>query len=820
MPLFWVSLALLSGIALNRFFLLPVRVWLAISLIPIGLAWALRLKFPELLKPRIWIITAAGLALLLGAVRYQATVHKSTPADVSWYNDRLYDILVTGTVVEPPDYRDTYTNLRLNAEEVDTGRHTFPVHGLLLASVAPNQIYHYGDHLRLRGRLQTPPANEDFSYQEYLARQGILSYLPNAEATRLPGNGGDPILAAVYNIKEKSVDMVYRLFPDPEASLLAGILLGVDGGLPEPLQQAFKDTGTAHIIAISGFNIAIIAGILVTFFSRIFGRRLGTVFAIVGIGVYTFLVGADAAVVRAALMGTLSLIAVQIGRRQQGLNTLAFVAALMALGNPLLLWDAGFQLSFFATLGLILYAEPFQNAGLRLLRRLTSEENARFLAAPLTAFVLLTLAAQLATLPIMAFQFKQIPLVSVIANPFILPAQPAVMMLGGLAVLLGLILPPLGQLAAWIAWPLTAYTIRAVEFFDSIPHGVIYLGRFSFWIVIAGYAGLFTVTFAGERLKGLLTSLRARFQQLTAAMVLAVLLICTLLAWRAAADTPDGKLHLTFLSVGSADAIFIQTPDGRHLLINGGSSNSLLSDALGRRLSPFHRSLDWLIVASTEEYQLAALPRLLDRYPPANVLWSGKEQASFSSRAVMEWLTDHSIPIAQAEEGQSLDLGQGATLKVLSLSSRGATLLLEWDNFRALLPVGENLDTLEQLEYGNAVGPVTVLSPALSGYAPLSPQDWIENLNPQLVVLSVAAGDPDGLPDQATLKALANRALLRTDQNGWVEVSSDGKQVWVEVEKQSVEVPIQLTTTPAPAETATPVTPTPENELTPTPENP
>src|SRR4030095_12964776 len=117
------------------------------------------------------------------------------------------------------------------------------------------------------------------------------------------------------------------MFPDPESSLMAGILLGVDTGLTRELQDAFKNTGTAHIIAISGFNISIIAGIFFVFFSRIFGDRRGTVFAILGIALYTFIVGADAAVVRAALMGSLALFARQVGRRQMALNTLLAVAA-------------------------------------------------------------------------------------------------------------------------------------------------------------------------------------------------------------------------------------------------------------------------------------------------------------------------------------------------------------------------------------------------------------------------------------------------------------------------------------------------------------
>jgi hypothetical protein len=191
-----------------------------------------------------------------------------------------------------------------------------------------------------------------------------------------------------------------------------------------------------------------------------------------------------------------------------------------------------------------------------------------------------------------------------------------------------------------------------------------------------------------------------------------------------------------------------------------------------------------LILASTNENQVAALPRLLPRYPPRNVLLAGNEQASFSSQEVMQWLADESIAVTPAQEGQTLDLGEGATLKLVNISSGGATLLIEWNGFRSLLPIGENFDTLDQLEFGNTIGRISVLSLAQSGFAPLTPIDLIQNLNPQLIVLSVAAGDKDGLPDAATLDALAGRSLLRTDLNGWIEVKTDGKQMWVRVEKK------------------------------------
>lgn len=796
MPLLWVSLAFISGILVGNLLGVPLLIWLALAAVaicvPIVLG-RLRARFSNLQLPpisgalqsqRLPLIIACVVAVLLGAARFQSTVPSNTISQIAWFNDRQYDVQVTGTVTEPPDTRDSYTNLRLQVQQVDTGQDRFKVGGLLLARVGPNEKYQYGDVLRLRGRLQTPPEAEDFSYRDYLARQGILSYMTSAEATVLPGSGANPILAATYALKEQALANVYRLFLDPEASLLAGILLGVDTGFTRSVQQAFVDTGTAHIIAISGFNIAIIAGVFILLFGRVLGPRRGALAAVIAIACYTFLVGAGPSVVRAAIMGTLSLLAVQVGRRQQGLNTLVFVAGLMAAWNPHVLWDVGFQLSFFATLGLILYGGPWEKAAEGFIARHFPGANAPKFAALLGEFVLLTLAAQITTLPIMAYQFQQISLISFVANPFVLPAQPAVMILGGLAVVISLVSFPLGQLAAWVAWPLTAYTIRMVELFDGIPHGVIYLGGFSLVLVVLFYAVLLSVTLAGPRLKDSVESVRKRLPFVFIVTLLVALFLCAAFAWRIASAAPDGKLHITFLNVGSADAVLIRTPNGRSVLIDGGPSTAAVSDALGRRLPPLDHGLDWLVLASTDEPEMTSLPRLLPRYPPSNVMLGANEQASFSSRAVMQWLSDQAIPLQRAEAGQALDLGQGATLKVIDVSSRGSTLLLEWKGFRALLPVGENPDTLAQLKNGSAVGPVNVLLLAQSGYAPLTPPLWVQNLNPQLVVISVAAADLAGLPDQATLDALAGYSVLRTDLNGWIEVLTDGSHMWVQDERK------------------------------------
>jgi competence protein ComEC len=806
LPLMWLSLSFLVGILVDSQIRLNRSYWLALahSLLPpqiplnrslwlllagafiliVLIIFLVRIFYPRLpFKP--FRIPSSSLlfaflsicAFLLGAARFHFSIPFVDANYISWYNDREYELLISGTLVSPPDERDTYTNLRMEVSAVNTGDETLPVHGLILARVVPNGNWHYGDIVRLRGYLNTPPTGEDFSYQDYLAHQGIRAYMPFAEATLLPFTGGNALLRQIYAVRDHAITHVYQIFPDPEASLLAGILLGDDNGLPASLQQAYKNTGTAHIIAISGFNIAILAGLFVALFSRLLGKRRGAIAAVLGILLYTLLVGATASVVRAAIMGGLAIFARQVGRRQNGLNTLSFTAAVMAAINPQVLWDVGFQLSFAASLGLILYAQPFEDWAVRLISRFAPPEKAQKIAGPISAYLLFTLAAQLTTLPIMAYQFSRVSLIALLANPFILPVQPAVMVLAGLALLLSFVYLPLGKMAGWIAWPFAAYTNRAVEFFNVFPHGVIVLGQFSLLFVVVFYAVLLSWTFARPRLQG---GLRAA---MTPALITAALGLSAYLVWTAAFAAPDGRLHLTFLNVGSADAILIQTPSGRNVLINGGESPSALSDALGRRLSPFENHLDWLVVASPQEQQLAALPTILDRYRAEHVLWAGNLDASYSAEAVTRALTDSATPVTLAYAGAVLDLGNGAVLKTLAISPRGAVLLVEWQGFRALLPLGMNLDTLAELQNGKKVGTVTMLLLADSGFAQLSPPEWIKALHPRLAILSVAAGDPDGLPAQSVLDELTGITLLRTDRNGWIEVATDGAGMSMRTQK-------------------------------------
>jgi competence protein ComEC len=787
-PLLWLSLAFLIGIVLAFQLGWALGAWLALA--GLALAWLVLRRLP-LRWPRSFPsvehltypvpVPVLLLALALGGARFTLAQPRFDSTSLASYNDRDQTFILEGVLIQPPDERDTYTLLRLRVDRLRPVDDPLfqPVSGVLQARLTPGGDWRYGDRLQARGRLETPPVWEDFSYRDYLARQGVYSLMNQASARLLLHEQGNPLLAWVYALKERALATLYRIFPDPEASLLAGILLGVETGIPASVQQAFQATGTSHIIAISGFNITILAGLFSTVFVKLLGKRrrfLAAGLSVVAIGLYTVLVGAGAAVVRAALMGTLALFARQIGRQQDGLNSLGLVAALMALANPNILWDVGFQLSFMATLGLVLYATSLSEAFVRLATRRLPGSTAQRLAGPVGEYVLLTFAAQITTLPLIAYYFNRISLVAFLANPLILPAQPPLMILGGLAMLFGLIFQPLGQLLAYLAWPFVVYTIRLVEFFARIPGAELDLGQVALALILLYYLLLFAWTFARS-------SLRARLAGLKPGAALLGLGLVVVLVWRSALAIPDGRLHLEMLDVGSGDAFLIHTPTGRYVLVDGGPSPRALSDALGRHLPLGRRRLDWLVVAGASAEQIGALPEALPRFPPDQVLWAGAPLGTAAARDLQAALGQAAISVHTAESGQILDLGQGAHLEVLAAQRSGAILLLEWRSFRTLLPIGLDEDLCQSLLEEPGPLPVNALLLAGSGAAELNPPEWLQAWEPQLALLSVGTGDRRARPDPQVLEAVQGYTLLRTDRNGWVELTTDGERLWVEVEK-------------------------------------
>jgi len=424
MILVYLAAAWAAGIVLAKEVGLPWQASLVLGMSALLVLLLWRDDAPE--GGRVRLGAACALFLALGAGRLQVSTPSFDETSLATYNGAGW-VELEGVVVGEPDERERYTNLRVRAERLTLPHGTeLQVDGLTLVKADRYPERRYGDRVWVAGLLETPPEREDFSYREYLARQGIHSLIRRAQVTLLAEDQANPLARYLFSFKRRAQSIIARTLPEPQAALLTGILLGVETGIPADLMDDFAATGATHIIAISGFNITIISGIFAAAARRLFGERRAVWVAIAGVTVYTIFVGASAAVVRAAIMGVLYLVALHLGRETWAPVSLATAGFLMTLLNPYTLWDVGFQLSFAATVGLVLYTQPLEQAFEQALARFTSVERAQKIVGLISEALLVTMAAQLTTTPLLLAHFGRLSLVTLLTNLFILPAQPGV----------------------------------------------------------------------------------------------------------------------------------------------------------------------------------------------------------------------------------------------------------------------------------------------------------------------------------------------------------------------------------------------------------
>ena len=782
-PFFWLSLSFSAGIILADFLNLPILIWtVGIALCLVG--WGLSRWLPGSLtvthRLRRWTTRSGNrvpLVLLvsiffLGGWRLSTLESSKTPSRAEYFNNRG-TVQITGLVIQPPDIRDTHTNLTIEVESL-TPLDGLPdnfepgaVSGKVLLQVSSFRDWAYGDLLQVVGKLSEPYEGGDFSYRDYLANKDIYSTMSYARVEWVEPGHGKPVRTFIYNLRQNSYDTLHKIFPSPEADLLSGILLGRDQGISKDLQNAFQLTGMTHIIAISGFNITILAGVFSNIFTRFLGHRTGALAAVIAIAGYTLMVGADAAVVRAAIIGTLGVLGSLFGRRQNGLNSLGIAVMGMLLFDPRFLWDIGFQLSVAATLGLILYTQPMERYFIKAASRWVPEEKAKSWVGVFSEIFLITLAAQVMTLPIMAYHFGEISWLALIANPLILPPQSLVMILGGLALLVGLAAPGLGIFMAMLALPFTRYTIRMVSLVSRFPGAELTLPKFHILWLALFYGLLFIVTLLPkEERRGLFSKV------LSPGTALLILAGGAFFIWNILLTGPDGNLHL--LLIDGEGTLLIQTPDGKTVLIGGGTSPSHLNQVLGEILPIGDNNLDALIIANTAREDINALTGSLHKYLPAMVLTGIPPDANQTTGRVFGMLDDHKVPVTNLEKGQRLGLGDGIELETLLLEERGAVLWLSWENFSALLPIG-NI-SITQMDPPSDVD-VLLLPDNLQ--ADDLPMEVVNQWFPSLILIPMEESDLPFQGQHEILSVLQDYPVVTTLDHALVRISTDGQHLWV-----------------------------------------
>lgn len=323
-----------------------------------------------------------------------------------------------GRVVEEVDLRSDHQKITVQTEE-----------GRVLVKAGLYEEIEFGDTVRVSGFLEHPYEGEDFSYGNYLARYRIWLVMNRAQV-EVVREAGFSLRRLLYDFKAVLQNRINRLYFEPEASFVSGLLLGSRKGMSEELTGAFQKVGLTHIVAVSGYNISLVIAAIFALFSFLpFKRRI--VVSVVAVALFVFFVGASSAAVRAGFMGSLTMWGLYAGRRSQAYFALLWSTVGMTLWNPyILVYDIGFQLSVAATFGLLTLVPILEKAvpGHQLNGALKFFREA----------FLLTASAQIITFPFMVFYFGRISLVAPMVNVLVAPFIPLAMLFSGASLLLGL----------------------------------------------------------------------------------------------------------------------------------------------------------------------------------------------------------------------------------------------------------------------------------------------------------------------------------------------------------------------------------------------
>ncbi len=708
--------------------------------------------------------------LCLPAVWHSGNAIPRQAADsVALLND--HEVILQGVVLNEPELVRGKQRFQLRAEQLMSGSEPEPLSGAVLIYAERFPEFHYGERLQLEGKLSEPPVFEQFDYRAYLARQGVFSLASYPKLTRVAEAQADwrsPVLAL-----RRALDaQLARSMPEPHAALSSALLLGMRTSLPEQLEEDFRLTGLSHVLAVSGWQVTLVVALATGIAGWIFRGRIWLVFVVsfVAVALYAILAGGSAAVVRAALMGIAALLGVALGRPRDGLNALGLACLAMALWSPIVLLDVGFQMSALATAGLILVA-PLIRPPLA------------FLPGWIGEVVAMTLAAELMVLPVVVSSFGQLPLVAPLANLVVVPLVPGIMEWAAVGLLLGQVWEPLNQAAGAVATAYSWLTISLTSGLAALPFASLPTPRLSPLLAVIYYLLLF-VLFYGRR--------NVTQTAVTPALVLgplkwaaATAAATMLLLWLGLSHAPTDELRISFLDVGQGDATLIRTPSGHSLLVDGGPGVSSVAAGLAERLPRLQRHIDLLVLSHAHSDHLQGMIDVVERYRVGAVLQASA--ALGDSPLSARWrqlLVERSVPVVEAVRGQWIDLGAGAELELVyaaeawsgdsrDVNDASLILLLRRGQWRALLPGDAGVAAQSWLLENVDLGQLSVIKVPHHGSGSSLSKEFVKRVAPRAAVISVGEGNRFSHPADSTLSLLADSDVLRTDEQGTIELTVD-----------------------------------------------
>ena len=807
MRLVYLSLAWILGIFLGSRCDIPSD----ILFILLGICTLFTIFFHRK-KAFLW----SGLFLILlfgGVLRFYSVPQSDTLQSYRGFCD------LKGIVAADPEIKDRTTTIRLEAKEIRVDEEWEGVSGTMQI-YAPKYpgfagrdfpYYRYGDLLQIRGMLQSPdpPQSEDgFDFAAYLAGQGIYSVVYSPGKVELLDSGRKPApMEWIYDLRRSMSKSLKGALPEPQCSLALAMLLGERGSISPEVREDFSRAGTSHLLAISGVHVSIVAGLALSAGAWVCGRKRPTYFllALAVIWLYVLLSGMRPSAIRAATMGSLWLYADWIGRQRSAFTALAFVAAIMLAFTPRLLGDVGFQLSFAAMAGLVFLTPIFQSRGRKIFGGEDGEVSS-FVNFVIASFAV-TLGAVFATLPLIAYYFGLISLMSLPATFLTLPAVPGIIITSALVGFTGIFAPAVATVLGWVSWLFVNYVLKVVELFAAIPFASVEIevGASEVCIYYGGLAAVLWLPRNRNYLKGVVPAMRERLlaapgtvRSIPSKWVILPLSIVTILIWTATVTASDSRLHVYVLDIGQGDSILIQKQN-QQILIDGGPGSEEVIDELGSKMPFWDRTIELLVLTHPDSDHITGLIEVLQRYKVKKILTSGQEHDSALYREWSRLIEEKGIERIVARVGQEVVMSDGISLEVLhpngtlveggtiDLNSNSVVLRLEYDRFSLLLTGDIGIAAEKLLLEQNCGLRSMILKVAHHGSDTSTSPEFLAQVKPMFAVISSGVDNKFGHPKEEVVdrleEAVGEEGVYVTAEDGTIEFITDGEKLWVRPER-------------------------------------
>ena len=636
----------------------------------------------------------------------------------------------------------------------------------------------YGNKIAVTGTYKKPTEKRNYKgydYMKYLKTKKICgSLMVDGEVKLIKTKKINPIFTIINKLSLIFKQNLKKLLPEQEAELEQGILLGDTSDIESDIKDDFRECNLSHMLAVSGAHLSyLVLGINTVLSKKAFGIRRRKILSIMFILIFMVIVNMSPSVVRAGISTIIAIFATLIYRKQDTYTTISIALLLTLLNNPFAIFDFGLQLSYLATLSIIIFYSKF-----------TQKQFNNKVKKYLYESAILTFSANILILPITIYEFNTIPINSIISNLLAGPLLGICIILGMFTVIISIVCFPVSKLIAFPLQIILKILIKIIELISKIPFGNYTVKTPWFIVVFLTYAIIATLIYNKKRITKILTMITL--------IIFIVMQVCAFI-------NIDGKLKIYFIDVGQGDSMLVKTVRGKNILIDGGGSKDPDYDIGEKILVPYLldrriKTLDYVIISHFDEDHATGVAQILGKIDVSSIILTRQLEENDIYRHILSIAKEKKIKLIYVKEGDVLKIG-GIKISIIHpenklminnpMNNNSIVCKVEYNSFSMLLTGDIEMEAEELILRKNINLKADVLKVAHHGSKTSTTGEFLKAINPKVALIGVGKNNNFGHPSNEVIQRLKENGtrIYRTDENGEISITVNKKGRIIKIQR-------------------------------------